>query len=249
MKKKITVLCLVAVLAITAIAGASLAYFTAEDQADNTFTMKGVKIELNEEYEQGSELLPGLDVNKAVWVKNTGTADAYVRVHIAIPAAIDDGDPSFNASNNFLHFNFTTASVAAGQWSWIPEMTDDTGYKGNGAGNWNYYTAEIDGIEYGVYVVTYRTALKAGEQTATTALDKVYLDKSVNCEWVDDQFVYTDKLGNEVKLADIADANGNIHIRVFAEAAQTATFTDAYDALNTAFGTPGTAGYVAPWNR
>lgn len=120
MKKKITVLCLVAVLAITAIAGASLAYFTAEDQADNTFTMKGVKIELNEEYEQGSELLPGLDVNKDVWVKNTGTADAYVRVHIAIPAAIDDGDPSFNASNNFLHFNFTTASVAAGQWSWSP---------------------------------------------------------------------------------------------------------------------------------
>lgn len=74
MKKKITVLCLVAVLAITAIAGASLAYFTAEDQADNTFTMKGVKIELNEEFEQGSELLPGLDINKDVWVKNTGTA-------------------------------------------------------------------------------------------------------------------------------------------------------------------------------
>ena len=35
MKKKIAALCLVACLAVMAIAGASLAYFTAEDTADN----------------------------------------------------------------------------------------------------------------------------------------------------------------------------------------------------------------------
>ena len=49
MKKKITVLCLVAVLAITAIAGASLAYFTSETEVENTFTAGGVKIELIEQ--------------------------------------------------------------------------------------------------------------------------------------------------------------------------------------------------------
>lgn len=256
MKKKIIAICLVACLAVVAITGATLAYFTAEDSADNVFTMKGIKVEINEEFVQGSELIPGLDINKDVSVTNTGTSDAYVRVHIAIPAKMDDGDPSFAAYNNFLHFNFDMDSVADGEWSWIPEMTEDVGYKGNGEGNWNYYTATIDKIEYAVYVVTYRTALEAGEETATKALDKVYVDASVDCEWVDDAshkdggyYVYKDNKENEVKLADVADENGNIKIKVFAEAAQTATFTDAYDALNKAFGTPGTTGYIAPWNK
>ncbi|HJA58249.1 MAG TPA: BsaA family SipW-dependent biofilm matrix protein [Firmicutes bacterium] len=252
MKKKIIVLCLVACLAVTAVAGATLAYFTAEDSADNVFTMKGIQVEINEDFDpENAELLPGLDINKDVWVTNTGTTDAYVRVHIAIPAALDDGDPSFNASNNFLHFNFTEDSVQPGQWSWTPEMNEDVGYRGNGEGNWNYYTATIDGIDYGVYVVTYRTALAAGEQTATTALDKVYVDKSVECVWNAEKecYEYTDTKGNIITPDRFADANGNIKIKVFAEAAQTATFTDAYDALNTAFGTPGSDGYVAPWNR
>lgn len=251
MKKKIVAICLVACLAVMAIAGASLAYFTAEDTADNVFTMKGIKVEINEEFEQGSELIPGLDINKDVYVTNTGTSDAYVRVHIAIPAVLDDGDPSFAAYNNFLHFNFDKASVEDGEWSWIPEMTEGTGYKGNGAGNWNYYTTEIDGIEYAVYVVTYRTALAAGEQTATKALDKVYVDATVDCEWDEatNGFVYTDTKGNTVAPSQFADEDGNVHIKVFAEAAQTATFDDAYDALNTAFGTPGAADYVAPWNK
>lgn len=256
MKKKIIAICLVACLAVVAITGATLAYFTAEDSADNVFTMKGIKVEINEEFVQGSELIPGYDINKDVSVTNTGTSDAYVRVHIAIPAKMDDGDPSFAAYNNFLHFNFDMDSVADGEWSWIPEMTEGDGYRGNGEGNWNYYTTTIDKIEYAVYVVTYRTALEAGKQTATKALDKVYIDASVDCEWVDDEshkdggyYIYKDNKGNEITLADVADENGNIQIKVFAEAAQTATFTDAYDALNTTFGTPGTTGYIAPWNK
>lgn len=258
MKKKIVAICLVLCLAVIALAGATLAYFTDEETADNVFEMKGINIELEENFVQGSELLPGLDINKDVYVKNhKASTNAYVRVHIAIPAALDDGDPSFTAYNNFLHFNFTKDSVAAGQWSWLPVYSEGEGYAGNGAGNWNYYTTEIDGIDYAVYVVTYRTALAADEKTATKALDKVYIDKSVDCEWVetndpeegDGYFVYEDSNGHQVRLEDIADQNGEIHIKVFAEAAQTATFTDAYDALNTAFGTPGSENYVDPWTR
>ncbi len=62
-------------------------------------------------------------------------------------------------------------------------------------------------------------------------------------------FVYTDTKGNTVSPSEFADENGNVTIKVFAEAAQTATFENAYDALNTAFGTPGSEGYVAPWNK
>lgn len=247
MKKKILAICLVVCLAVVAVAGATLAYFTDEKSADNVFTMKGISIELNEEFEQGSELVPGLDVNKDVYVKNSEkSSDAYVRVHIAIPAALDDGDPSFAAYNNFLHFNFTNASIADGQWSWLPEYTEGVGYRGNGVGNWNYYTTEINGIDYAVYVVTYRSALAAGEQTATQALDKVYLDKSVDAELVEGEWVYADNKGNVVPPSDILEADGKIHIHVIAEAAQTATFDNAYAALNAAFGVPGT---YNPWAK
>lgn len=79
----------------------------------------------------------------------------------------------------------------------------------------------------------------------------MYVDKSVECVWNAEKecYEYTDTKGNIITPDRFADANGNIKIKVFAEAAQTATFTDAYDALNTAFGTPGSDGYVAPWNR
>ena len=44
MKKKIVSLALVAALAAICIVGASLAYFTDKDNADNTFTVGNVKI-------------------------------------------------------------------------------------------------------------------------------------------------------------------------------------------------------------
>lgn len=48
MKKKILSICLVAVIAVMAIAGASLAYFTAEDSAENVFTVGNVPLTLPE---------------------------------------------------------------------------------------------------------------------------------------------------------------------------------------------------------
>ena len=48
MKKKILVLCLVVALAVTAVVGGTLAYFTDTKAAENTFTVGNVKIELLE---------------------------------------------------------------------------------------------------------------------------------------------------------------------------------------------------------
>jgi len=246
-KRKIMLLamavCMVAILAV----GGTLAYFTAEDSADNVFTMGYVDIELEETFEQFSDLVPGLDINKDVYVKNTGSNPAYVRVHIAIPANMDDGDPEFNATNNFLHFNFTNESVADGQWSWLPEYSTGVGYKGNGAGNFNYYTATIDEVEYAVYVVTYRSQLAKGTQTATQALDKVYLDKTVNAVKNEDGTItYTDTKGNTVTMTPDENGKNTLEIKVWAEATQVETFENAYDALDTAFGVPGT---YNPWDK
>lgn len=248
-KRKILLLAMaVAMVAILAIGG-TLAYFTDEDDATNTFTIGNVDIDLEENFDgDEANLQPGLDINKDVYVTNTGSNDAYVRVHIAIRSDMDDGDPTFAAVNNFLHFNFTNESVQPGYWSWTPEYNNEIGYRGNGAGNWNFYTQEIDGIDYNVYVVTYRTALKPGESTAHYAMDNVYLDKSVDCDVVIvdgvKYYEYKDNKGNVVTLPVNEDGFANVDIKVWAEATQTATFTDAYDALNTAFGVPGT---YNPW--
>ena len=236
-------LCMVAILAV----GGTLAYFTAEDSADNVFTMGYVDIELEETFEQFSDLVPGLDINKDVYVKNTGSNPAYVRVHIAIPEIMDDGDPSFNATKNFLHFNFTKESVVDGQWSWLPEYSTGVGYKGNGAGNFNYYTTTIEDEEYAVYVVTYRSQLVKGAQTATQALDKVYLDKTVNAVKNEDGTItYTDTKGNSITMTPDEAGKNTLEIKVWAEATQVETFENAYDALNTAFGVPGT---YNPWDN
>ena len=248
-KRKIFTLALaVMMIAILAIGG-TLAYFTSEDTADNVFTMGNVEIDLQEDFEQNSNLQPGLNINKDVRVQNIGTNDAYVRIHLAIPTIMDDGDPTFNASRNFLHWNFSADSVEFGQWSWLPEFSYGTGYKGNGEGNWNFYTTVIDGIEYNVYVATYRSALGAGEITGTDAITNVYLDTSVNAKANRDEngevisYTYSDNKGNEFTLT-VEEAQ-QITVKVWAEGTQTATFENAYDALNTAFGVPGT---YNPWN-
>ena len=239
MKKKILALCLVVVLAITAVTGATLAYFTDTDAAENVFTMGNVEIDLKETYTQKSTLVPGLKINKDVWVENVGTEEAYVRVHMAFPADMDDGDPAFNASKNFLHWNFESAAYADGEWSFLPEYATGNGYKGNGEGNWNYYETEIDGEDYAVYVATYRTAVPAGQKTKTNALDQVYLDATVDGVTNEDGSVtYTDTKGNEITLTK--DQLKGFGIHIVAEGTQIDTFANAYEALNTAFGVPGT---------
>ena len=247
MKKKILSLCLVVALAATAVIGGTLAYFTDTDNATNVMTMGNVEIDLEETYEQDSTLVPGLDINKDVWVENEGTEEAYVRVHMAFPANMDDGDPNFNASKNFLHWNFEAASYADGKWSFLPEYSTGNGYKGNGAGNWNFYTDTIGGVDYNIYVATYRTALAVDGKTEN-ALDKIYLDATVDgVTNADDSVTYKDTKGNKITLT--SEQLKNIQILVYAEGTQIDTFENAYDALNTAFGTPGSEGYVSPWNK
>jgi len=258
-RKKLTALIMVLALAFTTLVGGTLAYFTDDDDAVNTFTVGNVEIDLFETPDDNNDgewdgqltaLAPGLKIDKNVWVKNTSkTNDAYIRVHIAFPAELDDGDPEFNASKNFLHWNFTNESVADGQWSWIPEYTTGVGYKGNGAGNWNFYVDEIDGKDYNVYVATYRTAVHAGDVTGTEALTGVYLDATVDGEYnyndngEVESTTYKDTKGNEVTYTP--DQAKDIKIYVVAEATQVETFENAYDALNEAFGVPGA--YDVAW--
>lgn len=225
LKKIITVL-LVMALTATAAVGGTLAYLTDRDSEANVFTVGDVKIELNEEFEHASTLIPGVDIKKDVKVTNLGPNDAWVWVTIAIPKELDGGQ---DASKNVVHFNYS--EEAAAEWTWL--MTENN--------EWNIgsYTDE-NGIEYAVYTTLYNETLSAGEQTATSAMNKVYMDKHVdidpdgNMAWVDG--------GNVTPLDWNINEEGNPIIYVSAYAMQAEGFTtakDAYDAYQAQWGDKG----------
>lgn len=194
MKKKITAIFLCVALVAIAVVGASLAYFTDTEKAENVFTVGKVDISLDETFTQDSKLMPGIDVNKDVKISLAeDSSDAYVWYLWKIPADLDSID-GMTGWNNALHVNAlgstwdkyreNTNYWAEGQTEALPiEQTwdhDPEAELGLTAGPEGYlYSETINDVEYHVYAVLYHGVLKAGEST-TQAMTKVYLDKSVN---------------------------------------------------------------------
>lgn len=246
MKKKIVSLALAVCLIAIAAVG-TLAYFTDKDAKTNTFTTGKVDITLNETFdEQTAKLLPGKNIAKIVNVTNN-EEDAYVRLHIAFPADTiyygeNDGVQEYN---NLVHFNQRYASMVAGEWNWTPTAAGATydaahpGYPGNGT-NYNTYTTTIGNVEYRVFVVTYMTKLAKNETTKTDAMFNVYLDKYADTT---DGRTYTAPVVG-YRTAEMSSNLNNYKILIVAEGCQAEGFNDAYTALNTSFGTPGT---YSPW--
>lgn len=260
MKKKILALVLVVVLAITAVTGATLAYFTDTDEATNTFTLGNVKIDLHEgaykdvqkngapidedgnvdttkanpqangkdnnfgydylddtyqSWLENQTLMPGAQgfnrIQKRIFVENTGSYDAYVRVIVGIPTELDNAD----ASKNILHFNQVTGDV------------------NNKLGNW------IEGGElaftqdgYNYYIYYYTVALPAGEATNAEALSYFWLDGKVDHD--SEGYFY---MNGDEKVVLNSLKGGKIEIPVYAEAIQADGF-DTYTAAWAAYGDP-----------
>ena len=177
MKKKITVVALVLSLVAIAALGSTLAWFTSEDSATNTFEIGEVKIVQNEnEHDENDELVaftqnqmllpivnvdePIKDVNyieKLVSVENKGKNEAYVRTFIAVPAALAD----------IIHLDVIADS--ADGWTkdshdWTNQMVKDE--KGNE-------------IAYKIISFTYNKALAKGDKTPDV-LKGVYMDARVD---------------------------------------------------------------------
>lgn len=69
----------------------TLAYLTDRDSEANVFTMGNVEIDLNEEFDQGAELIPGVEIEKKPTITNTGKNDAWVWATVAVPASLEKG--------------------------------------------------------------------------------------------------------------------------------------------------------------
>lgn len=102
MKKKLIVLGLL-VICLAIAASGTLAYYTSSRQAHNVITTNGVSIELDEKTKLSDEtliefpekgidgIMPGTSASKIVSVKNTGGAEAWIRVKADIRIADPDG--------------------------------------------------------------------------------------------------------------------------------------------------------------
>lgn len=155
MKKKIISICLAAALMLLTITGASLAYFTDTDKADNVFTTGKVDIQLKENFEQNSKLLPGNQnaVEKEVWIElNEGSEDAYVWYEYMIPAELDS-----KVNREAVVF----VDCYEQTWEQLPGHTGRWifDYTGNGVKNGLIGTEEISGIIYNKYLAIYTDKL------------------------------------------------------------------------------------------
>ena len=226
MKKKLTAIFLCVALVAIAIVGASLAYFTDTDKATNTFTAGGVEIILmpivgsaqGEQETVDGVKLPTAEnyVDKIMTIKNTGKSDAYVRIFVAVPTALQNGQTPNAPRYDVLHWNFNGDSCAEGEW------TDEIVVAN---------PIKINGVDYKIYSRTYTTALKAEEVTATPAYIGFYLDKSVD---MNAQGQYTVNWGNGVEVIDY-DLSKGVEIPVFAQAIQ----ADGFDSAEAAFAASG----------
>ncbi len=81
MKKKIVALCLCLTLAVMAVAGASLAYFTDAKKEDNTFTVGNVKIDLLESQLHRSNASGNPDLATPSMANKMVPADDYAAQH------------------------------------------------------------------------------------------------------------------------------------------------------------------------
>lgn len=237
MKKKVLTIALVLVLLAIMVSG-SLAYFTAQDQVTNTFTVGSVKIEVFENGVSSDSTAmtfgpltpvvntqdPSQDVSyikKAVTVKNTGANAAYVRTHIAIPSELV----------GYLYLDLNTSD-----WTRLSPDAKVT----------------VAGVEYDVFSYNYNAAVTS--QTSTTELLKgVYLGSDVDLqEDSDGNLVFVRKENGVThqssviahrKNADGSYTSATVNVLVASQAIQADGFADAATALTAGFGT------TNPWQQ
>ena len=253
-KKKFLAVALVAILAITAAVGSSLAYLRDSKKVENTFTWGKVRISLIEQqrgenglepFVQNKKLLPivgsaqgekdeyGMPVarnyvDKMITIQNTGDDDAYIRAYFAIPSALDDGYETFNAGMNVLHFNFGN-KVTDG----VISTTEGVEWKWTHDGKWNYFETEIDGVKYNVYYADYYKAIGADE-TTVQFVQGVYLDKSFEMRENEDGKYSGYAFDKPIQGWDWE--NETVSCPVFAVAVQADGFDSPAEAFNAALG-------------
>jgi predicted ribosomally synthesized peptide with SipW-like signal peptide len=232
MKKKLLAICLVTIIAITAIAGASLAYLTDTHEQVNTFTSGNVDIRLDEtsvilnadgyicaEGERRTEsnqdygkMFPGQVITKDPTITNTGSEKAYVAAKVTVTATdleslIGTGYEGLLGINQIISGGLVKANDTMKQdhplFGTLPVYGDET---------YSIYQEKV-GENTHVFYIFIETIV--APQESVVLFEKL----SIPAEWKNEQ------------MAKIAD----LEITVNAYAVQVQTFVDCFDAMTTAF--------------
>lgn len=206
MSKKTWILISCLVLSLTLGLGGSLAYLTDSDTKVNTFTMGNVDITLNENFQQGSQFVPGKDIEKEAWIENTGSNEAYVWMTVALPLELE-GKTTEASSDNIVHINtpgvfwkgyqnnetYITNATAAGLDKEI--LSGEASFPVSEDHTWvvapDYAQGQlvkIDGVDYYVETRLYNSTLVPGEKT-NYGIHNVYLDAHVDKD-IDGNYYY-----------------------------------------------------------
>jgi len=87
--------------------------WSVQNDTINAVSMGSVKVTLEEEFEQGQELMPGAVANKKVWAKNTGLLDIAVRAQVVLkwgtqgPGGGVIEDKALSTDNIEIEYNLT----------------------------------------------------------------------------------------------------------------------------------------------
>ena len=208
MKKTLAILLVVALIATVAIGG-TLAYLTDQDAEVNVFTVGNVEIEVEENFNQGEELMPGVSVTKEVSVKNTGDNDAWIWYSYAVPVLP-------GSMGNLIEV--THESVGS---DWVELRTP--------------YTMTIEGETYNVYTVGWN-AIVAPDASTGMGMSKVTLNRWIDFN-VNDGNWYHVYGGNTTQIMDVD--NARVYVTGYAiQAAGIDTLSDAFALFNEQWGNP-----------
>lgn len=119
--------------------------------------------------EHSQKMVPGANVRKNPYVKNTGANDAYVRIRTLIPVSlfkVIDNGPSY----------WTTTAINEGQ---VTSKAVDT-YNKSGADA--VKQVERNGVKYYEYDFTFTKAVKPGELTFWNVWGNIAIDKKATAE-------------------------------------------------------------------
>lgn len=150
---------------------------------DTFYTDAQIKADADKYTCDDVKLAPGQSYHKMPYVKNTGANDAYIRIRVMIPAALDTA--ILNSSM------YTTTAMKSGEFTYA--------YDNSG-------TVDRDGVKYNVYTFTRTEALKPQEMTYWNVWGTVHMDSDVTNEEITD-LIPTGKFDVLVE-ADAIQADG-----------------------------------------
>lgn len=232
MKKKILAICLVTIVAVMAITGASLAYLTDKEAQTNTFTSGNVDIKLDEakvvldndgyisetleerteDDQDYGKLFPGQVITKDPKITNIGSEKAYVAAKITVTATdleslIGTGYEGLLGINKMISGGLVKENDTMKQnhplFGTLPVYGDDT---------YSIYQVKEEAGKHVFYVFI---------ETIMAPYDSVTLFETITIPsaWTNEDVA---------KVKDLS-------ITVDAFATQVQTFEDCFDAMTTAF--------------